>query len=54
VLVALGFSAPTGVLMWVSGQVYGAAGGRVFLLMAALGGLALLVAPHLPGGARHR
>jgi PPP family 3-phenylpropionic acid transporter len=54
VLVALGFSAPTGVLIWVSGQVYGAAGGRVFLLMAGIGGLALLVAPHLPGGARHR
>ena len=54
VLAALGFSAPTGVLIWVSGQVYASYGGGVFLLMAALGGLALLVAPRLPGGVRHR
>ena len=51
-LAALGFSAPTGVLIWLSGQLYGAAGGLVFLLMAAVGGSALLVVPLLPGAAR--
>ena len=42
---ALGFSAPTGVLIWVSGQVYGAWGGGVFWLMAvvAAGGALLWV-----------
>lgn len=44
---ALGFSAPTGLLIWVSGQVYGTAGGLTFLIMAALGGSALLVVPAL-------
>jgi len=44
---ALGFSAPTGVLIWVSGQLYGTAGGLTFLLMAALGGAGLLVVPGL-------
>ncbi len=44
---ALGFSAPTGLLIWVSGQLYGAAGGLTFLLMAAVGGSALLVVPAL-------
>jgi len=44
---ALGFSVPTGVLSWVSGQVYGVAGGSVFLLMAAVGGAGLLVASRL-------
>ncbi len=53
-MAAIGFSAPTGVLTWLSGQLYGALGGLVFLLMAAIGGAALLVAPSLPGGARHR
>ena len=52
VLASLGFSAPTGVLIWLSGRIYGEAGGLVFLLMAALGGSALLVAPRLPGAAR--
>lgn len=54
VLAAIGFSAPTGVLMWVSGQIFGQAGAHVFLLMAAVGGSALLAAPFLPGGARRR
>jgi len=44
---ALGFSAPTGVLIWFSGQIYGAAGGRTFLVMAAIGGSALLLVPTL-------
>jgi len=44
---ALGFSAPTGLLIWVSGQLYGVAGGLTFLLMAAVGGSALLVVPAL-------
>ena len=44
---ALGFSAPTGLLIWMSGQIYGVAGGLTFLLMAAVGGSALLVVPAL-------
>ncbi len=44
---ALGFSAPTGLLIWLSGLIYGAAGGLVFLLMAAVGGSALLIVPAL-------
>jgi len=54
VLAALGFAAPTGMLIWVSGQLYANVGGRVFLLMAAVGGAALLVAPRLPGATRPR
>ena len=44
---ALGFSAPTGLLVWLSGLIYGAAGGLAFLLMAAVGGSALLIVPAL-------
>jgi len=44
---ALGFSAPTGLLVWLSGLIYGAAGGLTFLLMAAVGGSALLTVPAL-------
>jgi len=44
---ALGFSAPTGLLIWFSGQIYADAGGLTFLLMAALGGSALLLVPAL-------
>ena len=44
---ALGFSAPTGLLAWLSGLIYGAAGGLAFLLMAAVGGSALLLVPAL-------
>lgn len=47
VMSALGFSAPTGLLVWLSGLIYGAAGGLTFLLMAAVGGSALLVVPAL-------
>ena len=47
VMSALGFSAPTGLLVWVSGLIYGAAGGLTFLLMAAVGGSALLIVPAL-------
>ena len=54
VMAAIGFSAPTGILTWLSGELYGALGGLIFLLMAVIGGSALLVAPLLPGGARHR
>ncbi len=43
-LAALGFSAPTGLLIWLSGRIYGEAGGLVFLVMAAVGGAALPVA----------
>lgn len=42
---ALGFSAPAGLLIWLSGQLYSAAGGLTFLLMAAVGGSALLLLP---------
>lgn len=46
VLAALGFSAATGVLVWVTGRIYGPWGGLAFLPMAVVGGLALLtVAP---------
>ncbi len=44
---ALGFSAPTGLLVWLSGLIYGRAGGLAFLLMAAVGGSALLLVPAL-------
>jgi PPP family 3-phenylpropionic acid transporter len=43
VLAAIGFSAPTGIMIWVVGQFYASAGGTVFLFMAALGGSALFV-----------
>ena len=46
-LASLGFAAPTGALVWLSGQIYGAAGGLVFLLMAVVGGAALLLVPSL-------
>ncbi len=42
---ALGFSAPTGLLIWFSGQIYGEAGGLTFLVMAVIGGSALLSVP---------
>jgi len=44
---ALGFSAPTGLLIWFSGQIYGEAGGLTFLVMAVIGGSALLSVPAL-------
>ncbi len=44
---ALGFSAPTGLLIWLSGQIYGEAGGLTFLAMAVIGGSALLLVPAL-------
>ena len=48
---ALGFSAPTGLLIWLSGQIYSKAGGPAagspFLLMAVVSGSALLLAPAL-------
>jgi PPP family 3-phenylpropionic acid transporter len=40
---ALGFSAPVGVLIATTGFLFSRAGGLVFLLMAALGGAALLL-----------
>lgn len=52
VLAAFGFSAPTALLTWVSGGLYAAIGGRTFLVMAAVGGAALLVAPRLSQAAR--
>ena len=44
---ALGFSAPTGLLIWLSGQIYGEAGGLTFLVMAFISGSALLLVPAL-------
>lgn len=54
VLSSLGFSAPTGALIWISGLVYARSGGDVFLLMAGLSALALPLVPFLPGAARRR
>lgn len=52
VLAAFGFSAPTGLLTWVSGLLYAEIGGRTFLVMAAVGGTALLLVPQLRQAAR--
>ncbi len=46
-LSALGFSAPTAALVWVSGQVYGTLGGLTFLVMAVVGGLGAVTVPGL-------
>lgn len=54
VMSAIGFSAPTGLLTWIAGLLYADWGGRIFLLMALVGGLAILVTPFLPAGARRR
>ena len=40
-MAALGFSLPTALLVWLSGQLYGPLGGLVFLPMALVGGAAL-------------
>ena len=48
VLSAIGFSAPTGIMIWVVGQFYATADGAVFFGMAALGGSALFVTWWLP------
>ena len=40
---ALGLSAPTGLLIWLSGLAYAQIGGAVFLLMAAIGGSGLML-----------
>lgn len=50
VLAAIGFSAPTGIMIWLVGQLYGSWSGSVFLLMAATGGAAFFVVPRLPDG----
>lgn len=47
-LSAIGFSAPTGIMIWVVGQFYALANGGVFFGMAALGGAALFVTRFLP------
>lgn len=44
ILSAFGFAAPTGLLVWLSGQVYAWAAGGTFLLMAAVGGAGLFAA----------
>ncbi len=44
VLSAIGFAALTGLLVWLSGQIYGVAPGATFLVMAAVGGAGLFVA----------
>ena len=46
-LSALGFSAPTAVLIWLSGQLYAGLGGLTFLVMAGVGGLAAATVPGL-------
>ncbi len=48
VLASIGFSAPTGMMIWLVGRLYGSWHGYVFLLMGAVGGAALLVVPRLP------
>ena len=40
---ALGISAPTGLLIWLSGLAYAGIGGKVFFVMAGLGGCGLLL-----------
>ena len=52
-LAAIGFSAPTGITIWIVGQLYSGWGSHVFLLMAPLGGSALLVAYTLRRRDRH-
>ena len=49
---ALGFSAPTGLLIWLVGLGYGRYGGAVFLPMAVLGGAGLLLVRPLAALAR--
>ncbi len=44
---ALGYGAPTGLMMLVSGWLYARYGGLVFLAMAVIGGSALLLVPAL-------
>ncbi len=44
---ALGFSAASAALVWLTGQLYGPWGGLSFLPMAAIGGAALLTVPGL-------
>ena len=51
-LSALGFTLPTGALVWLSGPIYGAVGGMVFLVMAAVGGSALLIARQMGAAPR--
>ena len=41
-LAALGFSLPTGLLVWLTGRLYAGLGGFVFLPMAVIGGAALI------------
>jgi PPP family 3-phenylpropionic acid transporter len=47
VLAALGFSAPIAALVWLTGQLYGRFDGLVFLVMAGVGGAALLTVRRL-------
>jgi PPP family 3-phenylpropionic acid transporter len=44
---ALGYGAPTGLMMLLTGFLYARVGGLVFLVMAACGGAALALAPRL-------
>lgn len=50
---ALGYGAPTGVMMLLSGWLYARYGGLVFLAMAALGGSALLLCSPLARATGH-
>jgi MFS transporter, PPP family, 3-phenylpropionic acid transporter len=51
---ALGFGAPTGVLMLIAGTLYARYGGLVFLAMAAVGGMAMLLVRPLGSAIRTR
>ena len=47
VMAAFGFSAATGLLTWASGALYARMGAGTFLVMAAVGGAAILLVPGL-------
>lgn len=49
---AMGFSAPTGLLIWVSGLLYAQIGGGVFFVMAGLGAMGLATVAPLARSAR--
>ncbi len=51
-LAALGFSLPSGALVWLTGRLYGGLGAGVFLVMAAVGAAAALTVGPLRRGLR--
>jgi MFS transporter, PPP family, 3-phenylpropionic acid transporter len=44
---AMGYGAPTGVMTLLAGWIYARYGGAVFLVMAVVGGSALMLVPAL-------